>query len=42
MKRKHVTSSVRQKNQNFGGAPQSKQRSATIKIHDPNLTANKA
>ena len=41
-KRKRAKQKAKKKNQNFGGEPQSKKRSATIKIHDPSLTTNNA
>ena len=46
MQQKHETQKSqkkgKEKNQNFGGEPQAKKRSATIKTHDPSLTANNA
>ena len=41
-KRTRAKKKARKKNQNFGGEPQSKKRSATIKTHDPSLTTNNA
>ena len=41
-KRTRAKKKARKKNQNFGGEPQSKKRSATVKTHDPILTTNNA
>ena len=41
-KRTKAKKKARKKNQNFGGEPQSKKRSADAKNHDPILTTNDA